>query len=273
MFVIAPKTFAPPLLAVFLLAACGGDKRPSLPQPDPLVSLGRLEDRFGEPADATSARVRGGGDNNLIITGLIYEDEDDNDIVYVQRLEYAHLGVWDTDSDTDRRPNQPGNFRYAHLRNNREAPPTAGTATYTVEGDAVYDNRQLYPDGMLTADFAAGTLTGRLSVDGSIAGDVGYAGADDNDILNLQFSGAWVLENNLITGAITADAPAATGGERNIFDGLDGQTGEYEAAFYDDDANFDGDPTPEEIAGTFTVDDDGGATLNGGFLGKDLDDD
>jgi hypothetical protein len=258
--------------AAFGLAACGGDKRPSLPQPSAEVSLRSLERRFGEPTVATNSRqVRGGDDNSLSITGLIYDDEDENDAVYVQRLQYAHLGVWDTDSDTDRRPNQPGNYRYAHLANNRVAPPASGSAVYTVEGDAVYDNRQLYPDGELTADFAAGTISGALRVDGDISGDVGYDNPDRFDVLELRFGG-WTLDARIITGEITAAAADAGGGNRNIFDALDGQTGDYEAAFYDDDDEFDGDPAPEEFAGTFQITDTNGAILRGGFLGKDLTD-
>jgi hypothetical protein len=260
-----------------LLSACGGGS-PGSGNFTALFysrthSAADIAAEFGSPNVAAGSR--GGDDGALTIAVDVYAGSgtDDADRVYVQRLEYARLGIWDTRRDDF-------DYRYADLENNRvsRAPSTAdgvANAIYDVEADAVYQKEGVYfnifPDGTFTADFNAGTISGTLSVNGDFAQD-DFGGdmidgnpVESNDDLTLIFSGdinaVADSRGRGIKGEV--EISVATG----FFSGLDnGDDGNFNGAFYDAEPEKSAE-APAEIAGEFDAG-DGDHKLRGGFLGK-----
>ena len=213
--------------------------------------------------------------------------------VYVQRLEFAALGVWvsgqvptiitlptATASDFDH------DFRYAFLGDNvLTSRPASGMATYDIEGDATYKGVNFFPDGNLVMNFVTDRFTGSIGVDGATAlNHFGSATARVRDSANIADDGRLIEDDDDLSidlggtglgGTITADGfsstPTISTATGFFADLASGVTGTMEGRFYNADAaGYDpmaGDPSEIAGAGMF-ADSDGTGDLHFGFLGR-----
>ena len=217
-----------------------------------------------------ASAIRDGGDSTVFgLTGGRYNFIDSS--VIVQQLEHAYLGVW-MDGDV---ADNTLRYRYANLNDNMLATlPTTSTptATYNVEVDAFFDRLRFYPDGMLIANFANGTLSGTLSANGAAATVDNHFGVgatlpdgtfpDSGDELSLVVT---LDPNSISNGAFSIGLTAFP--TRGFFAPLDAGTGTFVGRFHDD-ADYDETAAPDELSGTFTYTGNLGAEITGGFLGR-----
>ncbi len=211
------------------------------------------------------------------ITGSRYNDASNMPQIYVQMLEFAALGIWVNGNDPDIGVFDHINYDYAFLGDNAVATlPTSGSASYSIEGDAIYKGVNFFPDGIISANFGTGgNVNVLISADGSNAtnraddyGDAnamvpmtggGMRPATATDNINIQFTGT-------IIGNEFQGTPIITGG--GFFAdlaGFDSAASSFSGRFYDSVPN----PAtaPRELAGVMEIVDDDG-NLNMGFLGR-----
>ena len=211
------------------------------------------------------------------ITGSRYNDASNMPQIYVQMLEFAALGVWVNGNAPDIGVFDHINYDYAFLGDNVVATlPTSGSASYSIEGDAIYKGVNFFPDGIISANFGTGgNVNVLISADGSNAtnraddyGDAnamvpmtggGMRPATATDNINIQFTGT-------IIGNEFQGTPIITGG--GFFAdlaGFDSAASSFSGRFYDSVPN----PAtaPRELAGVMEIVDDDG-NLNMGFLGR-----
>ncbi len=213
----------------------------------------------------------------VAITASRYDDASGNPQVYVQLLEFAALGVWVNGNAPDIGVFDHINYDYAFLGDNVVATlPTSGSASYSIEGDAIYKGVNFFPDGIISANFGTGgNVNVLISADGSNAtnraddyGDAnamvpmtggGMRPATATDNINIQFTGT-------IIGNEFQGTPIITGG--GFFAdlaGFDSAASSFSGRFYDSVPN----PAtaPRELAGVMEIVDDQG-NLEMGFLGR-----
>ena len=228
-----------------------------LPDVDASTTLDRLGTASLTP-DTSEFRSGGVPVGFGPITEQQYEFIDSS--VFVQQLEFAHLGVWmdgDVADDTLR-------YRYANLAENIPATPPAasiGTATYNVEGDALFNGLRFYPDGELAADFANGTIVATIGSNTSLDDNYGPGATLPNgDPINGGFQAT--LRGTIIGGEFSGNVGSVSAS--GFFSPLDmAFSGRFSGRFHDADA-YDGTVAPDELSGVFNV--DGG--LSGGFIGE-----
>ena len=228
---------------------------------------------YNSPDTLTADEIRDGEDDDIAadaITGLQYDDADNNPRVLVERLDYAHLGIGINGNIDD------ADFVFAPLNENVVTAPASasnlGDATYALEGEMTYNGNRFYPDGELIADFINAQVSGEISLDGQEADD-DFGGTTLAD-------GTTAITNidNLTLGlSSVADSLGASGfsGALDIitaegfFSSLSGiSTGTYSGRF-NDAASYIGAAAPQEVSGSFgDITDANGNALNGGFLGQ-----
>ena len=221
--------------------------------------------------------------SEVTITASRYDDAADMPQVYVQRLEFAALGVWVNGNTPEIGVFDHDNYDYAFLGDNVvTSRPASGMATYDIEGDATYKSVNFFPDGSLTMDFAANTFSGNIGVDGAAAlNHFGSATAmvpdasgnprplENDDDLTINLAGTGLVDTITDDGfSSTPTISTATG----FFDDLlTGATGTLAGRFYNADAaGYDpmaGDPSEIAGAGMF-ADSDGTGDLHFGFVGR-----
>ena len=232
---------------------------------------------------------RQGGNSNttlpssqtLPIVEAQYNDASGNPQILTQRLQFAALGVWVSGDAT-----AVDGFQYASLADDVVAPPITtagvGTATYDIEGDAVYKGLRFYPDGTFNANFDTATISGAISV--RIGGSGDEHAIDDFGTATPTLANGTALTDNLIlrmqfmtAAPITEDGFSASDFRvffvsGNHFTPLSGDSGQIDGRFHAGTGHA-ANSAPPEMSGTFsimdgTTDCDGGACeLKGGFLG------
>ena len=232
----------------------------------PLIQL----DAAVAPAVLATNQIRAGedSDNNnssraaIPITGFRYGDAATPD-VFVQKLDFAHIGIWINGNLAD------NDFNYAWLGENVVAPPViTGDAIYDVEGDATYKGVNFFPDGTMTMHFDSGTFDGRMQA---------FASDLDDDFGGIPVpTGGGIFDLRITGGTITADGFEFTG--TPSFGNTFGFFGDLTAItsfsmsgrFHDDSATYDPSmAAPTELSGVVDIIDGGGTNdLHMGFLGK-----
>ena len=234
---------------------------------------------------------RQGGNSNtalsssqtLPIVEAQYNDASGNPQILTQHLQFAALGVWVSGNAT-----AVDGFQYASLADNVVVPPITtagvGTATYDIEGDAVYKGLRFYPDGTFNANFDTATISGAISVRiGPTSG--GNSAIDDfgtdpprlADGTDLSGDNLRMRMQFMTAAPITEDGFSASDFRvffvnSNHFSPLLNIDGQINGRFHAG-TGYVGDTAPPEMSGTFsimdgTTDCDGGACeLKGGFLG------
>ena len=236
-------------------------------------------DAYTIQAVLATNEIRAGGDGGQFattpITGFQYNDADGNPQVFVQRAEFAALGIW-VNGNAPNLAEFDHDYDYAFLGDNVVSTlPNSGTATYRVEGDATYKGVNFFPDGIVAADFGGGIFSTSITADGSTAttrtDDFGDANAmvpmtgggmrpvTGTDNINIQFDAT-------ITGNEFQGTPTFTaGGFFSDLAGFDSAASSFSGRFYDSVPN----PAtaPRELSGVMEIIDAQG-NLNMGFLGR-----
>ncbi len=252
----------------------GGGETPR-PQPLPVVADTTILSDLGTASmmlDASAIRI--GGDSTAFgLTERQYDFTDGS--IIVQQLQFAHLGVWITDDD-DIDNNE---FLYASLNENPlTALPTPAssvdTATYDVEGDAVFRGLRFYPDGQFVADFNNGVVGGLLSARGNPANidddfGVGATLPNDNPVTAADFVVFTFLDLPISGGGFTgttSDIFIDDFGGGGFFSTIRGGGFTGSGRFHDVDGYIGGDSAtvaPAELSGVFERN-----GVFGGFLGE-----
>ena len=261
---------------------------PAFADPQTLANL----NAYDSPDILAADEIRDGGDAPAImnaiggITGFRYNNPSNLPEVYVQMLEFAHLGIWvngqeptvislsaATASDFD------NDFRYAFLGDNAIPAsdlPDRGMAGYSIEGDATYKGVNFFPDGFMMADFNRRSFVFAISALGNSAlEDFGDANAmvpdgggirpvENQDRIAIDFTGT--LIGNEIQG--TPTITDAAGFFADLDSGSAITSASFSARFYDS-PTYDSAITglPRELAGVMEIV-DGDGNLNMGFLGR-----
>ena len=294
------------ICAAVLLSACGGGaSRDSgrggiggvAPPPDN-PTLAGIAALYYEPAIRGNSDLRAGGEgfhipyNGAPVVTDQYNAAAGVPAVRVQRLTYAHLGLWlmdntfDDDGDGVNLNNDDDGLaiEYRLLADNRIRDlPAAGSATYAIEGDFIYKGERFYPDSSaygnaFRADFGKKTLKGRISV-GTINSDQARdtLGGDGAHFSSGRLTAGLIpfISIKFSSGDIAADGRFAGVAEIVPFtlgffgDFKNGDRGVFSGAFFDA-ADYAPSPTnaPAEVGGVFAIADKNGETLSGGFLGS-----
>ena len=263
-------------------------------------TLNELEPLDDTPTVLDVDEIRDGGDANgsraaIPITGLRYDDPNGPQI-YVQRLTYAHLGIW-TDgqeptvitSPTATASDFDNDFRYAFLGDNAIAGsdfPNGGQANYEVEGDATYRGVNFFLEGNFVATFTGsggGTFISNIGTDGvDPLDDFGSATAmvpdgmggvrpvTAADRFRIFTNGG--INNNGFSGTPIIDV--AAGFFSDFLDDMGNQvitSASFSGRFYDDPTTYDrlvSDPDEVAGAGVIVNSIDGTGDLHFGFLGR-----
>ena len=244
----------------------GGDEMMMMMQPLPDVdastTLDNLDALVADFTDLDAVAIRGGGDGAVgPITGRRYDFTDGS--IFVQQLQFAHLGVWITGDIAD------NDFDYASLNENPlTALPTPASvvdsATYDVEGDAVFRGLNFYPDGQLVADFNNGVVGGSLSARGNPANidddfGVGATLPNGNPVTAADFV-VFTFQDLAISGGgftgTTSNIFIDDFGGGGFFSTIRGGAFTGSGRFHDADSYDDGDPdsltvAPAELSGVF----------------------
>ena len=242
--------------------------------------------------------IRDGGDENgtraaIPITGLRYDDPNGPQI-YVQRLTYAHLGIWTNGqvptvitSSTATADDFDNDFRYGFFADNAIAGsdfPGGGIANYEVEGDATYRGVNFFLEGQLIATFtgSGGSFISNLGAGGGsfALDDFGSAIArvpdgtntgrltDANDALSLFVRGN--IANDGFTGTDLQVNSTTSGFFRDLYTNFDAPSSRFSGRFYDNPVTYDRLVSdPDELAGTGVFATPVGMDdLHFGFLGR-----
>ena len=275
-----------PIGGIINVGGGGGGETPrelvNLPPNVDTTTLDHL-DTLADFTRLNAAAIRDGGDGDppdpasanpfRPIIGRQYDFTDGS--IIVQQLQYAYLGVWIAD-DIDENNIVDNGLRYENLADNipTTSPTTlTPTATYNLEGDALFNGLRFYPDGELTADFGAGTLSGELSARGDDTNR-----DDDFGVGATLPNGGRALDAGDILVLLLTDVSFSVGGEfsvtfsnnpttRGFFASLDLGGGPFNGRFHDADT-YDGTAAPTELSGTFQYDGGTGDSVSGGFLGE-----
>ena len=261
---------------------------------DDLIPLDNMPDILGVD------EIRDGGDENdtraaIPITGLRYDDPNGPQI-YVQRLTYAHLGIWTNGQEptvislaTAMASEFDNDFRYAFLGDNAIAGsdfPNGGQANYEVEGDATYRGVNFFLEGNFVATFTGsggGTFISNLNAFGADPlDDFGSATAmvPDVDDLDgdgdtaelrtvatsdrLRFFTSGGINNDGFSGIPTLDQAGGFFSALSTF-----TSASFSGRFYDSDTYDRLVSDPDEVAGTGLFAAGGGMNdLHFGFLGR-----
>ena len=192
--------------------------------------------------------------------------------VYVQRLEFAALGIWVNGNDPEIGMTDHDDYDYAFLGDNGVNPPSTtdgrGDAIYDVEGDATYRGLNFFPDGSLTMHFDLGTFEGAMSATEGVAetpDDFGGANpAAGTDFFTFSFTNGRITD----TGFEVSDISSITG--LGFFSGLNSITAtSLTGRFYNGPGYNPSTAAPTELAGVVEITNGGGMNdLHIGFLGR-----
>ena len=267
----------------------------TLPAVSPDRTLDELNRYDTTPTPLVANVFRAGGDDTTnvgAITGLQYNNPAGMPEIYVQLIDYAHLGIWvnqqvPTVNEFDHV------FDYTYLADNAVSEvPDTGIGLYIFEGDATYKGVNFFPDGSVRFNF--GTVpdnqgTEPMSYDGSIGvsgsqspDDFGQAGAE---VSSGNVVGAGDVLTIDLVGTIAADGtffgtrPDGMGGQMStttitaatgFFSDLTSITSaSFSGRFYDSSTYNRATSDPDELAGAGVIVDstDGTGDLHFGVLG------
>ena len=244
-------------------------------------------DAYDLPTRLVANQIRDGGDAPAIITaiggitGFRYNNPSNLPEVYVQMLEFAHLGIWVNEQEptvislsTATVSDFNNDFLYAFLGDNAIPAsdlPDSGMAGYSIEGDATYKGVNFFPDGFMTADFNRGSFEFAISALGDSASeDFGDANAmvpDGGGIQpvamqdRIEIEIAGTLNGNEIQGTPTITNAAGFFADLSSF-----TSASFSARFYDS-PTYDSTTFPLELSGVMDITDIGD-DLHMGFLGR-----